>query len=558
MTAVQNLKNAVVDNVNQWESRALELLNHGSLVEALRHADEGIAEGCETAALQNLRGNILDRMGLTAQSVTAYERAAFLNPNSAIARCNLGLAHQKAGAIDQAIACWEELISSIPSFTDAYIALALARMDRREFKEAEILLRRVLEIDSSCASAHLNLGLVLQRTERLDEAADYYRKALQLDSSLARAHVNLGSLYHRWRLSIKACKHFRQALDLDPALTVARYNLGQELLLRGDLRNGWPLYEARLPWLEERGARPMNFNEPRWYGGDPEGMTIMLVAEQGLGDTIQFIRYARPLAERGAQVLLEAQPELCRLLQTAHGVSEVFPQGTLLPRFDVFCPLMSLPLAFRTTLASVPNGVPYVRADPHLVTNWKHRLGSRAGLWIGLCWAGNPRRFDHDLAQTDRRRSIPPTTLLPLFDVPGTRFYSLQKDVAGSGSTADARSLTEIVAYPSDLVDFADTAAYVENLDLVITVDTSVAHLAGALGKPVWVLSRFDGCWRWLLHGEHSPWYPSARIWRQEARGDWANVIRQVRDALMRLTCVEPVPTADIKSKVGGTLTRET
>jgi hypothetical protein len=257
---------------------------------------------------------------------------------------------------------------------------------------------------------------------------------------------------------------------------------------------------------------------------------LLLHAEQGLGDTLQFCRYA-PLAAARARVVLEVQAPLARLLSSLPGVSQVIARGEALPAFDAQAPLLSLPRAFGTTIETVPARVPYLAADPDQAAAWGRRLAALPGLKVGLCWAGEPRAGFPELAAIDARRSISLAALAPLAKVAGVSFVSLQKG-APAAQAADPPPPMALFDYTAELADFADTAALVENLDLVISVDTSVAHLAGAMARPVWLLNRFDTCWRWLLDRQDSPWYPTLRLFRQTTPGDWTSVIADLRQAL--------------------------
>jgi hypothetical protein len=256
---------------------------------------------------------------------------------------------------------------------------------------------------------------------------------------------------------------------------------------------------------------------------------LLLHAEQGFGDTLQFCRYASLVGAK-ARVILEVQPPLVRLCSSLAGVAQIVAQGEPLPAFDLHCPLMSLPLAIGTTLDTVPCEVPYLAAAPELVAGWRKRLAGLDGLRVGLVWAGSPR-LELDSSAMDRRRSITLATMAPLGEVSGVSFISLQKGEPAAQSPDAALGLA-LHDFTASLQDFADTAALIEALDLVISVDTSVAHLAGALGKPIWLLNRFDTCWRWLLNRDDSPWYPQLRQYRQPSPGDWSSVMREVRDAL--------------------------
>ena len=321
----------------------------------------------------------------------------------------------------------------------------------------------------------------------------------------------------------------------------ARWNLAITRLLHGDFRRGWREYEYR--WLDPS-AEPRDFRAPLWLGEEPlAGKTILLHAEQGFGDTIQFARYAALAAERGAKVILEVQAELKTLMSRMEGVAAILgqpderTQGSRidgapvplaaeqdLPPFDCHCPLLSLPLAFKTDLDTVPARIPYLRAEPERVRRWQTRLAQRRSPLIGLAWAGNPFHWQ------DRHRSIAFNFLAPLLSEP-LSFVSLQKAVPD----ADAKRMTDLpnlMHLGDEIADFDDTAAIIASLDLVVTIDTAVAHLAGAMGKPTWILLPHAPEWRWMLDREDTPWYPTARLFRQKSRGDWESVIERVRASL--------------------------
>jgi hypothetical protein len=310
----------------------------------------------------------------------------------------------------------------------------------------------------------------------------------------------------------------------------------------GRFETGWREYEWR--WARRRiRAGQREFAQPLWLGDFPlDGKTILLHAEQGLGDTLQFCRYAVLVQQLGAKVVLEVPRALLRLLSTLAGVDQLIEAGQPLPPFDCHCPLMSLPLAFRTDEASMPAAAPYLFADAASANRWRERIAADIGanadvgsgkkpLTVGLVWAGENRAQVAELRKIDARRSLAFERIAPLLDVPKVRFFSVQKGIAAQQLAGHARR-ERVVDHTDLLDDFADTAALVANLDLLISVDTSTAHLAGALGKPVWILNRFDTCWRWMLERTDTPWYPSARLFRQPALGDWGSVIDAVRDAL--------------------------
>ena len=313
-------------------------------------------------------------------------------------------------------------------------------------------------------------------------------------------------------------------MRLKPDDADAHLNLAYSWFFRGDFQAAWPEYEWR--WKRRGFSRPA-FGQPLWDGSNLNGQTILLFAEQGLGDTLQFIRYVPFVRRLGARVLVQCQGPLLRLLATCWGINRLVREGDSLPPFDVQIPLLSLPRIFRSTLATIPANIPYLCADPDSSVHWRSQLSSLKGFKVGIAWQGNPEH------QRDRRRSVGLLTFEPLARVPGVRLVSLQKG-PGSEQLRDIEDRLSVLDVADRLGDFADTAALLSNLDLVITVDTAVAHLAGALGIPVWVVLPLDPDWRWLLDRQDSPWYPSMRLFRQTAWGDWTGVFERVTEALRR------------------------
>jgi len=352
---------------------------------------------------------------------------------------------------------------------------------------------------------------------RHDLAAASLHEAIAINPAPAPYHAALGNALRELGRLDEAIASYRKAITLTPELIDAHYNLSTTLLLRGELQAGWTEFEWR--WKTEYLIMAQrSFTQPQWAGEPARGRTLLIHAEQGLGDSLQFCRYATLAARRGLRVILEVQAPLVRLLRNLPGVERVMARGEALPDFDLHCPMMSLPLACATTIETIPQSAAYLRADPAQVEAWRKRLDAMPPLGprIGLVWAGSAT------LTIDLRRSINPEKLAPLVRLPGLHFVSLQK--IGPAAPADFR-LTDFMA---DMNDFADTAALIANLDLVISVDTAVAHLAAALGKPVWMLDRFDHCWRWLTGRRDSPWYPTLRLYRQPRRGDWDSVLAEV------------------------------
>jgi hypothetical protein len=323
------------------------------------------------------------------------------------------------------------------------------------------------------------------------------------------------------------------ALTIRPDDGKLRFHQSMALLMAGDYHNGWAAYEWRWRTANAK-LRPRVFPQPLWLGAEPlNGRTILLHVEQGLGDTLQFSRYVPLLVARGARVILEVPPPLLRLMQESfQGLTqEIVAAGSPLPDFDCHCPLMSLPLAFATDLTTIPQSHPYLVADPDRAQAWAQRLGPRQRLRVGLVWSGGARPDQPELHLVNERRNLPLSKLEPLRTV-AADFYSLQKGEPAVGEfkrqLADGWNGPAMIDLTDELSDFAETAALIANLDLVISVDTSTAHLAAAIGKPVWILNRFDTCWRWLLERRDSPWYPTVTLYRQTQPGVWDDVIERV------------------------------
>jgi len=378
-----------------------------------------------------------------------------------------------------------------------------------------------IALQADLAEAHCNRGTVLQELGRFEAAIDAHERAIALKPEYADAHLNVGNARLECRQLDAALRHYDIAVELRPDFAAARFSRAICLLLSGDLDRGFKDYEWR--WQNPEGSvirEHRAFDRPQWFGdADIAGSTILLHAEQGSGDTLQFVRYASQVSDCGARVLLEVNRPLIRLLASLSGISQVIERGHPLPPFDWHCPLMSLPLAFGTTLDSIPGQTPYLCADPGLVSAWKARLGATPGLRIGLAWSGNP------LQKNDRKRSIALADWLPYLPA-GPQYVCLQTPVRDSDlPTLAARR--DIVNFGEEL-SFDAAAAVCMCLDLVMTVDTSIAHLSGALGVPTWILLPDVPDWRWLLDRNDSPWYPSVSLYRQMRRGDWTQVFERV------------------------------
>lgn len=462
--------------------------------------------------------------GKVDEAIACYRRALEQNPGSMEAHYNLGEALQAQGKLDSAAASYRRALELSPDYSAAHNNLGNVLRDQGKLPEAHASFCRALELKPESVVAHINLGNVLRDLDRPEEALACWRRALELKPGFAEAHNNLASVLQDQKKFDEALAHYRQAFELKPEYAEARSNWSLLTLLRGDFERGWPEYEWRLLAMTPQRA----FAQPRWDGSSLAGRTILLHAEQGFGDTIQFIRYIELVAQSGGRVIVECQKRLGRLLRGSLAGFTVVEKGEPAPSFDVQCALLSLPMVFRTTLQTIPQQVPYLFADANAVTRWRDKIAHGTPSFnVGLAWAGNKTH------KNDRKRSLKLEALAPLGRVPGVRFYSLQKGDPAQQALMPPPGM-QIIDWTNELDDFADTAALVANLDLVIAVDTAVAHLAGALGIPVWTLLPFAPDWRWLLDRDDSPWYPTMRLFRQTVPGDWDSVIEVVCDALRR------------------------
>jgi tetratricopeptide (TPR) repeat protein len=520
------------------------LVNLGSALRAQGRLDDAVARYEQALALDpdapeahyNL-ANARYALGELEAAAASYARATALKPDHAEAHFNFANLLKTRGEIEPAILRYRQALAAQPAMIGALFNLANLLQDQAHADQAVVIWRRLLALEPHHAEAHAGLGNGLHQLGRLDEAVASYRRALAIKPTLAEAHYNLANTLQDTGGLAAALSHYGRAVELRPDYVEAHWNRSLALLLSGDLEAGWPEYEWR--WQRQY-SQPLRrpFGQPLWRGGPLDGKRILLHAEQGMGDTLQFCRYISLVAARNpAEIVVEVPAPLLRLMTASFAGDRVrivpmdpgFPGGASLPPFDLHCPLMSLPLAFGTTLATIPAGPAYLRADPALTTRWRERFAAERRPRIGLVWAGGVRAGIPEAVATDRRRSIALAQLAPLAEIRDVAWYSLQKGEAAA-SQAQLPPPGMALVDPMDAVeDFADTAALVATLDLVISVDTSVAHLAAGLGKPVWLLSRFDGCWRWLLERDDSPWYPTVRLYRQDAPGDWAPAIDRLR-----------------------------
>ncbi|MBV9747637.1 MAG: tetratricopeptide repeat protein [Acetobacteraceae bacterium] len=474
-----------------------------------------------------------------------------LNPDSPAAHGNLGVALWQAERLADAEIHCRRAIALKQDYVPSYMVLASVLQQRRAFSEALACYNRVVSLQPDNAAAHNNAGLVLRRLGDFAQAETAFARAADLlpddprvrfnqlmmrrdDASLPQAiECCRRSLEQRpddasvlTNLAVglqlsgrfdEAWVNYEKALAINPDQHDARFNLSLLLLLRGDYERGWREYEHR--WHLADAAKP-TFPQPMWRGEPLEGKTILLQMEQGFGDAIQCFRYVPEVMRRGGRVILRVERALVRVAASLPGDIVIKPGQARLPPFDVWCPLLSLPRVLDTQVDSIPAAVPYLGARAAVTERWRRNLAGMSGLKVGLAWAGNPRHVN------DLRRSIEVKRLAPLLDVPGVAWVSLQ--VGRQGAAFAELAGGRVVDLSAQLTDFAETAGAIANLDLVIAVDTSVVHVAGALARPAWVMLPFSPDWRWLMNRDDSPWYPTLRLYRQPAAGDWDHVIARV------------------------------
>jgi len=502
---------------------------------AFRLISSAISHAPNHAAYHSNLAVACSHLGRTEDAVACYRRAIALQPDLAEAHTGLGAALSALGRLDEAIAMSTRAVTLRPDSAEAHNNLGKALGEKGRRTEALACFGRALELDPDNAEANNNLGGLLVAEGRWDDAIACLQRALAVQPGHADAYSNLGGAFVGKGEFERALACCRKAVACRPDSAGAHFFLAGVLLLLGHHEEGWREYEWRWQYSGFGGVR-RNFPAPKWDGSRITGRTILLHAEQGFGDILQFLRYLPLVRGRAdaASVIFECPPELTRLLTHDAGWDvQIVPMrgtdGKPLPHFDFHLPLLSLPWALGQSEPqnpALPPG-PYLHAEPSLRTLWRNRLHSAAGLRVGLAWAGRPTHLH------DRRRSIPLETFLPLLRVAGVSFHSLQlaPDPAQLQTLAGA-GVSDLTAHISD---FADTAALVAELDLVITVDTAVAHLAGALGRPVWTLLPTVPDWRWGLEKGDTPWYPTMRLFRQEKDGDWDSVIRRVAQELLVL-----------------------
>lgn len=534
--------------------QAIEMMQAGKTVEAAELTRQLAQDGEADAPLLNLAGILQMQQGQPQEGVRLLQLSLRHTPHQPQTLCNLGYGLEALGQLNEALAALDEALKQSPDYakahanrgnvlfrlerfsealeaSDAALAIAPGLMEA-ECNRANALRElgrheeALTAIDTAIARApriallYNNRGNILRELQETEKALADFNQAIALAPSYAEAYTNRGNALRDLKRYDEALRDHDKAIALSPASPSAYWNKALVSLLTGDYAQGWQLFEWR--WQSQSlKSSVRHFDKPVWQGEDMQGKTLLVYAEQGYGDTVQFCRYIPFLLAQGVDVVLEAPRTLLPLLSTLPGAGEghlrLVAQGDPLPAFDLHIALMSLPRAFDTRLETIPNAIPYLSPEPQHMNNWRARLGEKTRPRVGIVWSGRP-----GLAP-DRKRSAQLVDIAPLLTLP-FEFHALQKDIRAEDAATLAR-LSQLHTHTEELIDFADTAALIAMMDVTLCVDTSVAHVAGAIGAPVWLMLPWVAEWRWLTERTDSPWYPTAELLRQPAAGDWSGLI---------------------------------
>lgn len=499
---------------------------------ALTLFDEVIRLRPDYAGAFNNRGNALKRLKRVHEAIESYDVAIRLKPDYADAFNNRGAALLELKRFEEALASYDNAIRLRGDNAEAFYNRGMALHRLMRFEEALVSYNESIKTRPNNAETLYNRGVTLHETGRLDEALQSYDEAIRIRPGYANALCNRGVTLHGLKRFDEALSSYDRAIEMQPDHVLANYNKSLVLLLMGRMPEGWELYEWRLR-RDNRKDQYLHDRQKFWRGKESlEGKSILISAEQGLGDSIQFCRYLPMIHNLGAKIIFSVHRPLVGVMTTLLPSITIISHGDPIPEFDVYCPLMSLPHAFGTSLTTIPGRVPYLSADPVKAGYWRQRLGELTNFRVGLVWNGGFRPDQPEVWATNERRNIPVKAFAPFFQHPHIDFFSLQKGEPAEseigGREGEFWPQGNFRNYAGELSDFSDTAALIENLDLVISVDTSTAHLSGALGKPTWLLNRYGTCWRWLEDREDSPWYPSVRLFRQQEPRNWVSVLDRV------------------------------
>jgi len=527
--SVKLLSNALKINPNHpgtYSNRGISLKELRFFDEALSSFDQAIAINPDYGDAHYNRGNTLMELKRFDEALSCYDQAIAINTDYGDAHYNRGNTLMELKRFDEALSSFDQAITINPENGDAHYNRGNTLMELKRFDEALSSFDQAIIVNPEHTQAYNNRGNTLKLLKRFDEALSSYDQAIAIRPDYPEAYNNRSNILKELKQFDKALANYNHAISIDPDYADAYFNKSTLLLLRGDYREGWQLYEWR--WKQKHNINSLrSYKKPVWVGNESlTNKTLLIIIEQGFGDYIQFIRYALLAEQLGAKVILEVPLVLMKLTSTLKGHFIFVESGKLLPEFDYYCPVVSLPLAFKTSVETIPAALPYLYVDEAKKQQWNKRLVKQSRLRIGIVWAGNP---DH---KNDHNRSLLLKKFSSLLRLP-FEFHSLQKDIR----EVDAQTIINfphIYQHQDELHDFSDTAALIDAMDIIISVDTSVAHLAGAMGKKLWLLLPYLPDFRWMLDREDSPWYPSARLYRQEKINDWNSVLKNLEADLLK------------------------
>ena len=506
-------------------SDALALHNAGHTLDAIALYLAVLSRQPDDARLLSLLGIAFLQIGQPREGSDFLKRSLEVDPHNPRTLNNLGIALKDLMQLDEAVSVLDTAIIMKPDYAEAYISRAAVLQKLNSLKDALADLNKAIAINPNNAVGYNNRGVVLKDLERPSEALASYDQAILLKRDYAEAHNNRAIVLQGARRLSEALAGYDEAISINPGFVEAHWCKALLLLLSGNYQDGWDLYEWRLKLNAFRNNYPQ-LQTSAWHASDNiDGKRILIYSEQGFGDIIQFCRYLPKVQSLGGKIILDIPRSLISFISTLRCDMTVIAEGDQPPDFDIHCPLMSLPHIFRTTVETIPAEIPYLFPEQDKVSRWQVRLGRKEKLRVGLAWSGSRTNRD------DGDRSIKIEYFIPLLDLP-IEWHSLQKERQSSDLEV-LECYSNVCQHQDELADFSDTAALIECMDLVITVDTSIAHVAGSIGKSVWILLPFSPDYRWMLDQVDSPWYPTARLFRQPVRGDWSTVVESVRERLV-------------------------
>ena len=519
----QQVLNAEPGNFTACHKLGLIALKTGRLEAGIDLINQALVKNPSSPEAYYDQGVGLQELGKLEQAKDRYKNAINLKPDYAEAHNNIGVLLRDSGDLLEAIEHYQKAIHLEPKFGAAHSNLGLAFQELGDFESALKSFGTATNIDNTIAEVHYNLGVTYQALQQLQDAVKSYKDAIAIRPNLAEAHANLGLTYRDLAMFKEARTHYQNALKINPNLAETHYNLGMLQLSLGNFHDGWQHYQWR--WHSKpRNCHPHAMKKPMWDGNKYSGKVIYIYAEQGLGDTIQFVRYLPLLKSMGYKTLLQIPQPLMKLFQNCGIADDFILPGEVPPHFDYHASLLDIPSILDTTLGTIPDQTPYLHCDSRLNSEWAERISSNHTLKVGIAWAGNPKQTN------DRYRSVEPKLFQRITEIPEVSAYSLQLQKEGEALATFSESITDLAP---NLKDFSDTASAINHLDLVISVDTSVAHLAGSLSCPVWVPLHSIAHWIYPQDREDCPWYPTMRLFRQETYGDWDQVFAKMHTALL-------------------------